>query len=150
MGHRNVTPGRIKLYLSPGTPRTLVISDGVSRRGSSKGKTMKLFLKLLFGFIFLFMVVMTVRTSLQVSLWNALPSFAASPWAMATLYDAYFGFLTFFCWLAWRERSLGLKILWFVLIMAGGNIAMSLYVLLQLFGLKPKESVSALFRQKAA
>jgi len=145
-----VTPGRIKLYLPPGTPRTLVISDGVSRRGSSKGKTMKLFLKLLFGFIFLFMVVMTVRTSLQVSLWNALPSFAASPWAMATLYDAYFGFLTFFCWLAWRERSLGLKILWFVLIMAGGNIAMSLYVLLQLFGLKPKESVSALFRQKAA
>jgi hypothetical protein len=150
MGHRNVTPGRIKLYLPPGTPRTLVISDGVSRRGSSKGKTMKLFLKLLFGFIFLFMVVMTVRTSLQVSLWNALPSFAASPWAMATLYDAYFGFLTFFCWLAWRERSLGLKILWFVLIMAGGNIAMSLYVLLQLFGLKPEESVSALFRQKAA
>ena len=145
-----MTPGRIKLYLPPGTPRTLVISDGVSRRGSSKGKTMKLFLKLLFGFIFLFMVVMTVRTSLQVSLWNALPSFAASPWAMATLYDAYFGFLTFFCWLAWRERSLGLKILWFVLIMAGGNIAMSLYVLLQLFGLKPKESVSALFRQKAA
>ena len=111
---------------------------------------MKLFFKLLFGFIFLFMMVMTVRTSLQVSLWSALPSFAASPWAMATLYDAYFGFLTFFCWLAWRERSLGLKILWFVLIMAGGNIIMSLYVLLQLFGLKADESVSALFRQKAA
>ena len=111
---------------------------------------MKLFFKLLFGFIFVFMVVITVRTSLQVSLWSALPSLAASPWAVATLYDAYFGFLTFFCWLAWRERSVGLKILWFVLIMAGGNIAMSLYVLLQLFGLKPEESVSALFQQKAA
>jgi Protein of unknown function (DUF1475) len=111
---------------------------------------MKLFLQLLFGCIFAFMVVMTVRSSLQVILWSALPSFAASPWAMATLYDAYFGFLTFFCWLAWRERSLGLKILWFVLIMAGGNMAMSLYVLLQLFGLKPDESVSALFRQKTA
>jgi hypothetical protein len=111
---------------------------------------MKLFLKLLFGFIFAFMVAMTVRTSLQVSLWSALPSFAANPWAIATLYDAYFGFLTFFCWLAWRERSLGVKALWFVLIMAGGNIAMSLYVLLQLFGLKPDESASALFRQKAA
>jgi hypothetical protein len=110
---------------------------------------MKLFLKLLFGFIFAFMVAMTVRTSLQVSLWSALPSFAASPWAMATLYDAYFGFLTFFCWLAWRERLLGVKILWFVLIMTGGNIAMSLYVLLQLFALPPEESVSALFRQKA-
>lgn len=111
---------------------------------------MKLFLKLLFGFIFLFMVVMTVRTSLHVSLWSAWSSFAASPWSMATLYDAYFGFLTFFCWVAWRERSLTAKILWFVLIMIGGNIAMSLYVLLQLFALKPDDSVSALFRQKIA
>ena len=111
---------------------------------------MKLFLKLLFGFIFVFMVVMTVRTSLQISLWSAIPSFAASPWSMATLYDAYFGFITFFCWLAWRERSRGIKIVWLVLIMALGNIAMSLYVLIQLFGLRAEESASALFRQKAA
>ena len=111
---------------------------------------MKLFLKLLFGFIFVFMVVMTVRTSMQESLWSAMPAFAASPWCMATLYDAYFGFITFFCWVAWRESLLGVKILWFVLIMAGGNIAMSLYVLIQLFQLKPEESVSRLFRQKAA
>jgi len=110
----------------------------------------KLFLKFLFGFIFVFMVVMTVRTSLQVSLWSALGSFAANPWAMATLYDAYAGFITFFVWLAWRERTLGVKMIWFVLIMALGNIAMSLYVLIQLFGLKSDESASALFRQKAA
>jgi len=111
---------------------------------------MKLFLKLLFGFIFVFMVVMTTRTSLQVSLWSALGSFAASPWAMAALYDAYAGFISFFCWLAWRERSLGLKIAWFILIMALGNIAMSLYVLIQLFALKAEQSPSALFQQKAA
>jgi hypothetical protein len=97
-----------------------------------------------------FMVVMTIRTGLQVSLWSAWSSFAASPWAMATLYDAYFGFLTFFCWVAWREPSLGVKVVWFVLIMTLGNIAMSLYVLIQLFQLKPEESASALFRQKAA
>jgi hypothetical protein len=110
----------------------------------------KLFLKFLFGFIFVFMVIMTVRTSLQISLWSALGSFAASPWAMATLYDAYAGFITFFCWLAWRERVLGIKLIWFVLIMALGNIAMSLYVLIQLFGLKADENTSALFRQKVA
>jgi len=110
----------------------------------------KLFLKLLFGFIFVFMVVMTIRTSLQQSLWSTLPAFAASPWSMATLYDAYCGFITFFCWLAWRERSLGLKIVWFVLIMLGGNICMSLYILIQLFGLKSEDGASALFRQKAA
>jgi uncharacterized protein DUF1475 len=111
---------------------------------------MKAFLKVLFGLIFVFMTVMTVRTSLQVSLWSAWSGFAASPWSMATLYDAYCGFLTFFCWVAWRERSLVLKILWFVLIMALGNIAMSFYVLIQLFGLKSEESASALFQQKAA
>ena len=57
--------------------------------------------------------------------------------------------LTFFCWLAWRERSLSIKVVWFILIMALGNIAMSFYVLVQLFGLRADESVSALFRQKA-
>jgi hypothetical protein len=108
----------------------------------------KLFLKILFGFIFPFMVVMTVRTSLQVPIWQA--SFTGNPWAWATLYDAYFGFITFFCWLAWRERSLAYKIIWFVLIMLLGNIAMSLYVLIQLFAFKPEESLSALFRPKAA
>jgi hypothetical protein len=94
------------------------------------------------------MVVMTVRTSLQVPIWQA--SFTGNPWAWATLYDAYFGFITFFCWLAWRERSLAYKIIWFVLIMLLGNIAMSLYVLIQLFAFKPEESLSALFRPKAA
>jgi len=124
---------------------------GDTAQPAREGETvMKLFLKLLFGFIFVFMVVMTVRTSMQVSLWSAMPAFAASPWSMATLYDAYFGFITFFCWLAWREHSLGVKIVWFVLIMAGGNIAMSLYVLIQLFQLKAEENVSGLFRQKAA
>jgi hypothetical protein len=111
---------------------------------------MKLFLKALFAFIFVFMVVMTMRTSLQVSLWSAWHTFAASPWSMATLYDAYFGFLTFFCWVAWRERSLSTKLFWFVFIMATGNIAMSLYVLLELIALKPEEPASALFRKKAA
>jgi hypothetical protein len=44
----------------------------------------------------------------------------------------------------------GAKIMWFVLIMAGGNVAMLLYVLLQLFGLRPDKLASALFRQEAA
>lgn len=109
---------------------------------------MKTVLKLLFGFIFIFMVVMTIRTSMQVSLWSAMPGFAASPWSMATLYDAYFGFVTFYCWLAWRERALSLKIVWFILIMTLGNIAMSAYVLIQLFALRQDEGISALFQKK--
>jgi hypothetical protein len=112
------------------------------------GIALKLFLKFLFAFIFLFMVVMTIRTTLQVPLTQA--SFRGNPWAWATLYDAYFGFVTFFCWVAWRERSSGVKVLWFILIMALGNIAMALYVLLQLFSLRPEEPAGALFQRKAA
>ena len=59
-------------------------------------------------------------------------------WFQATLLDAYFGFLTFYVWVAWKERSLAGRVLWFVLIMAFGNMAMSAYVILQLVRLPPE------------
>jgi len=106
---------------------------------------MKTFLIILFLFIFLIMVVMTARTQMQVKLWDFprwQPQYAANPWAMATLWDAYFGFTTFFVWVCYKERTMGMRILWFLLIMGLGNIAMSFYVLIQLFRLKPGEPVS--------
>ncbi len=102
---------------------------------------MKLFLKLLFGAIFVWMTVMTVRTSLAVSLWAAWPSYAANPWAIATLYDAYFGFLTFYIWVAYKESHMTSRVLWFLLIMGLGNIAISLYMLIQLSRLRRDEPV---------
>ena len=111
---------------------------------------MKLFLKLLFGAIFVFMVVMTIRTGLTVSLSAAWPSYAANPWAMATLCDAYFGFVTFYAWVFYKERSVLARALWFVLIMALGNIAMSLYVLIQLFRLRPEEPAAAILGRRPA
>jgi hypothetical protein len=108
----------------------------------------KLWFTFLFGAIFVWMVVLTIRTSLAVSLWTAWDGFAANPWAVATLYDAYFGFLAFWLWVAWRERSVGVRILWFVLIALLGNIAMSLYVLIQIFMLKPDEPVESLFQRR--
>ena len=104
---------------------------------------MKTALKLLFGAIFLWMTVLTIRTSLAVSLWSAWDSFASNPWAVATLYDAYFGFITFFVWVAYKENTRWSRLLWLVLILALGNIAMSLYVLIQLFRLKPDQPVEA-------
>lgn len=103
---------------------------------------MKTFLKLLFGFIFVFMVTMTIRTSLKIGLAEGWSSLAANPWAMATLYDAYAGFLTFFVWVAYKENALWKKLAWLVAILGLGNIAMSLYVLIQLFRLKPEEPAS--------
>jgi hypothetical protein len=105
---------------------------------------MKTILKLLFGFILFWMVVLTIRTSLAMSIWDAWDSYAANPWAVATLYDAYFGFLTFWVWVAYKEKTLAARVLWFVLIAALGNITMSLYVLIQLFRLKPDEPAEAI------
>lgn len=110
---------------------------------------MRLFLKLLFGSIFVWMVVATVRTSLQISLWDAWHNFAASPWAVATLYDAYFGFTTFYVWVAYKERGIAARILWFVLIMCLGNIAMSAYVLRELFRLPASEPVESILWRRA-
>lgn len=105
---------------------------------------MKTVLKLLFGAIFLWMTVLTIRTSMTVSLWSAWDSFAANPWAVATLYDAYFGFITFWVWVAYKESTLWSRLLWLVLILGLGNIAMSFYVLIQLFRLKPEQPAEAL------
>jgi hypothetical protein len=109
---------------------------------------MKTALKLLFAAIFLWMIVLTIRTSLAVSLWSAWDSFAANPWAVATLYDAYFGFITFWVWVAYKENTLWSRLLWLALILGLGNIAMSLYVLIQLFRLKPDQSVETILRHE--
>jgi hypothetical protein len=107
---------------------------------------MRLLLKMMFSSIFLWMVGMTTYVSLHKPLWQAGWEFswATHPWAVATLFDAYFGFLTFFVWVCFRERTLAAKLIWFVLIMALGNIAMSAYVLIQLFRLKSQEPLSNL------
>jgi hypothetical protein len=102
------------------------------------------FLKLLFGTICVWMTVLTIRTSLAVSLWAAWPSYAANPWAIATLYDAYFGFLIFYVWVAYKERTIRSRVGWFALIMGRGNIATSLYVLIQLIRLRPEEPAEAI------
>jgi len=95
------------------------------------------------------MIVLNIRTSLTVSLWSAWPGFVASPWAVATLWDAYFGFLTFYIWVAWRERSPVSRVVWFILIMCLGNIAMSGYMLIQLARLKPYDSIETLLKRPA-
>ena len=104
-------------------------------------------LKLLFGGIFVWMIALTVRTSLQISIWEAWDSFAANPWAVATLYDAYFGFITFWIWVAYKEKTMIARVSWLVLILGLGNIATSLYVLIQLFRLRPEEPVEAVLRR---
>src|SRR5271167_56744 len=113
---------------------------------------MRAFLIALFSAIFVVMIGVTLWATSHSSLLDPAvrAAYNAQPWAIATLFDAYCGFITFFVWVAFRERGLGAKILWLVLILLLGNIAMSLYVLLQLFRLKPGDSLKSLFTPTAA
>lgn len=95
---------------------------------------MILFLRLLF--------VVVIGSMLWVTSWasmhQSLGAFARSatlrdPWVIATLFDAYWAFITFYVWVAWKEQSLAARVLWFVCIILLGNMAMSAYLLAQLF-----------------
>lgn len=111
---------------------------------------MKLPLVIVSSGIFLMMIFVTVRASLAISIWDVWDSYAANPWAVATLYDAYSGFSIFWLWVAWRERTWGALLLWLVLIMGLGNIATSLYLLIQLLRLAPDQPASAILGKRAA
>jgi hypothetical protein len=109
-------------------------------------------LKWLFGFIFLSLAAFTTWASTQQSLldWGGLTTPPDNLWTIATLIDAYYGFLTFYVWVLWKETRTGPRIGWFIGIMLLGNMAMAAYVLLQLSRLKAGESMAVLLANRNA
>lgn len=74
----------------------------------------------------------------------------SNPWFVATLFDAYFGFLWFWLWIAYKETSWFVRGLWLLLVLALGNMAMAAYMLIQLAKLPANARVEdLLLRQKA-
>ena len=109
---------------------------------------MKTILKCLFTGILLAMLFVTITASLDQNLFKAGSEMWSQWWFRATLADAYFGFLTFFVWVAYKERQLWRKVIWFVLIMCLGNLAMASYMLIELFKLGKDESFTTLLTQQ--
>ena len=79
------------------------------------------------------MFCVTTWASKQVPIWKLPYETWTHPWFIATLFDAYWGFLTFYCWLSYKEVSWLARVAWLVAILLLGNIAMAIYVLIQLF-----------------
>jgi hypothetical protein len=73
-----------------------------------------------------------------------------NPWFVATLFDAYFGFLWFWLWTAYRSRSWLVRAVWLVLILSGGNMAMAAYVLIALWRLPAEPTVADLLLRPAS
>jgi hypothetical protein len=103
---------------------------------------------LLFSVIFCVMLAFTVQATLVRSVFDN-ASLMADVWFQATFVDAYLGFLTFYVWVAWKERTISRRIGWFVLIMTLGNMAMAGYVLLQLRLLRPDDTVETLLTKRS-
>ncbi|MGH8481439.1 MAG: DUF1475 family protein [Nevskiaceae bacterium] len=77
------------------------------------------------------------------------PGAGTHPWFVATLADAYFGFLWFWAWIAYKETSNIARAAWLVLVLGLGNIAMAGYMLLQLRKLPAGAGVDRLLLRAA-
>jgi hypothetical protein len=106
----------------------------------------KTVLRLVFGFILVSLTAYNLWASVQQPLWQwaGLTTRPDNWWTIATCIDAYYGFTTFYIWVLYKERGLQSRVIWFIAIMALGNIAMSSYVLLQLARLRAEEPAAAI------
>ncbi len=108
---------------------------------------MKTLLKAFFVLVLAGMIAVTTWASLDRGVWIAGDGLWPDRWFAATLADAYFGFLTFYVWVAYKEQGWARRLGWLVAILALGNMAMALYAVLQLSRLKPGEPLeNALLR----
>ena len=109
---------------------------------------MIVFLRLAFAVVLVAMLAVTSWASSVVALWNTPREVVLHPWFIATLFDTYFAFLTFWLWLAWKERTWPRRIGWLVAILLLGNIAMAIYLLVQLFRLPKTASLEELLTRR--
>ena len=106
-------------------------------------------LKVLFAAILALMLYVTVTAAMERGVFVAGAELWRNAWFRATLADAYCGFVTFYAWVFYRERGAAARAGWLVGILALGNIAMSLYVLLRLVRMPPGAGVERLLLRDA-
>ena len=105
-------------------------------------------LRILFLVVLGSMLAVTSWASLQCPLFEIPREVYAHPWFIATLVDAYWAFLTFYVWAAWKEQSVAARGLWLVAVLALGNIAMAIYFLRELFALKTTDELALVFTRR--
>ena len=76
------------------------------------------------------------------------PAAGNNPWFVATLFDTYFGFLWFWAWVAYREPTWPRRLLWLLLILSLGNMAMAAYVLIALARLPANADAASLLLRR--
>lgn len=77
---------------------------------------------------------------------EAISELGPDKWFQATLVDTYLAFLTFYCWVFYKESKWISKIIWFFLIIGLGNIAIAGYMLIQLWKARDGSAEKILLR----
>lgn len=96
-------------------------------------------LRTLFIGILIVMTWGTVQASLDQAMFDIPGEVTGNPWFQVTLLDAYFGFITFYVLIAWKEQRLAARILWFPVVILWGNFALAAYMLRELFAVRAGE-----------
>lgn len=99
--------------------------------------------------VFAAMVAVTTWASLDANVLVGFQRLLADRWGVATLFDAYFGFLWFWLWIAYKEASPWRSLLWLLLLGALGNLAIAAYVMVQLVRLQPGDGFETLLLRRA-
>jgi len=103
-----------------------------------------IFLRLLFLVVLGSMLWVTTWASSLCPLLAVPRPVATHPWFLATMADAYWGFVTFYVWVAFKQTSWCARAAWLVAILLLGNIAMASYCLAELFLVQKSEPLERL------
>ena len=106
------------------------------------------FLRIAFTLVLVAMLGVTIWASNLVALWETPRAVATHPWFIATLFDTYFAFLTFYVWVAYKETSNVARVAWLIAILLLGNIATAVYLLIQLFRLPTNARIEELLLRR--
>ncbi|WAC14331.1 DUF1475 family protein [Dyadobacter pollutisoli] len=101
-------------------------------------------LKITFTIILIWMCYVVVTTSLTSSLFKEWDFLGSIPWMRATLWDFYANVFVIYLWIWYKEPSILLKIVWLIAMVCLGSIASCVYILIELFKLKPGEGIQDL------
>jgi hypothetical protein len=109
---------------------------------------MILFLRGLFLVVLASMLVVTSWASRHTPLFAIPREVFTHPWFIATLFDAYWAFVACYVWVAWKEQSAAARVLWFLAIMALGNIAIAAFMLRELFAVPRDADLTAVMTRR--
>lgn len=104
-------------------------------------------LKVSMAAVVLFMAYIIYSTSVQSNLFDLINNWGNSsaenpyPWFSATLYDFYCNVFIIYCWILYKETAWWSKILWLIILVCLGSPASAIYVLIQIYKLKPGQGI---------